>query len=518
MAHAGQDSLESNVQTALREKPERRCLRHLWLRCVLGLVLVAATSLASLLVRRRLSSLSLGGLYLLDVLVAALYLGRGPAVLTAAIGALVFDLLFLFPGGMPASAVAESLIWALAFLAVTLVVGELADQAKREAARQRESGIATLYALSRAVAALEEPEEVAEAILHHIEQIGGYMAAVFLPAGGAEQTLDKQFHSPGWELGGDERAAAAQVFRSGIPSDGGTARAYYAPMKTARGVVGVLGVRLRQESARLTADEQGLWEAFASQAALAIERAQLASAARRVELLQVTERLQAALLSSISHDLRTPLVTITGTLSALEDDEPLLDDAARRTMVQAAREEAERLNWVVENLLDMSRIEAGALRVTCQLCDIEDVIGSALEQFGKRLENRSVSVMVPDGLPLIPLDFVLIVQVLVNVIDNALKYSPPEAPIEITVELVGAEAWIRVADRGIGIPPEDLEHVFDKFYRVRRPDQVTGAGLGLSIARGFVEAHGGRIWAENRSGGGVTMTIALPCAKGGQEK
>ena len=519
------DAHETSVLKAARGNIlTNRWLHRPWQRCVLSLALVAATSLVGALIQRQFSLINLVMLYLLDVIVVAAYLGRGPAILTSIVGVLVFDFFFVPPSLTLVVADAEYLITFLALFVVGLVVSSLVAQVRgqAEAARQREAETAALYALSRDLAVAEEFEVIIAAIVAHVGQTFGRSVTILLPTAETAHALRAYSQGREWTMDDGEMAAAVQVFRSGAPGGLGTrvlpeAPAYYLPLGTARGIVGVLGVRPEHADTYFTVGERQLLEAFASQSALAIERGQLARAAHQVELLQVTERLQTALLNSISHDLRTPLVTITGTLSVLEDDEPLLDASTRRSMVQAAREEAERLNRLVENLLDMSRIEAGALRVTCQLCDVEDVIGSALERFGRRLEGHSVSIIVADGLPLIPLDFVLIVQVLVNVVDNALKYSPAGAPVEISVDLVSAEMQMRASDRGVGIPPEDLAHIFDKFFRVQRPDNVTGTGLGLSIARGIVEAHGGRIWAENRPGGGTTMVIALPEAVSGLE-
>ncbi|MCI0475517.1 MAG: ATP-binding protein, partial [Anaerolineales bacterium] len=247
-----------------------------------------------------------------------------------------------------------------------------------------------------------------------------------------------------------------------------------------------------------------------SQAALAIERAQFAEAARQAQVLQETEKLQGALLNSISHDLRTPLVSITGTLSSLQEDAVQFDAATRQSMIETAYAEAQRLNHLVGNLLDMSRIESGAMRVRQEWCDVQDVIGSALDNLGERIHERQVSVDLPATLPMVPLDFVLIVQVLVNLLDNALKYSPPRSRIEVSAQVTALILEIKVADRGIGIPSEDLTRVFDKFYRVQRPDGVKGTGLGLAICKGIIEAHRGKIQAENREGGGTIVAIQLP--------
>jgi two-component system sensor histidine kinase KdpD len=260
----------------------------------------------------------------------------------------------------------------------------------------------------------------------------------------------------------------------------------------------------------LTRDQLRTLDAFTNQIALAIERARLAEQTRQTEMLEITDKLQNALLNSISHDLRTPLVSITGALSSLSNEQVTLDESARRSLIETASEEADRLNRLVGNLLDMTRLESGAMRVKRDACDLQDLVGSSLEEVGSRLGNRSIIVDVPDTLPLVSMDFVLIQRVLVNVIDNGMKYSPSDSPIEIRAQMAGAFVEISVADRGVGIPQEDLTRIFDKFYRVQRPDNVNGTGLGLAIGKGIVDAHGGFISAENRQGGGTIITIALP--------
>jgi two-component system sensor histidine kinase KdpD len=286
--------------------------------------------------------------------------------------------------------------------------------------------------------------------------------------------------------------------------------ARYLPLKTSKGVVGVLGVKPKNPADQLTTDQRRLLETFASQAALAIERARLAEQAQYAQLLQAAERLQSALLNSISHDLRTPLVSVTGALSSLAEGGPAMDAEIWQSLVDTALEEADRMNRLVSNLLSMTRLEAGALQVVKQPGDIQDAIGTALENLGKRVADRQISVRVPENTPLIPMDFVLIVQVLANLIDNALKYSTADTTIGIQVQPLDGTVQVQVSDRGVGIPAEDLEHVFDKFYRVQRPENISGTGLGLSICKGIVEAHGGRIWAETRRGGGTVVFFTLP--------
>jgi two-component system sensor histidine kinase KdpD len=229
--------------------------------------------------------------------------------------------------------------------------------------------------------------------------------------------------------------------------------------------------------------------------------------------VQEREKFQTALLGSISHDLRTPLVSITGALSVLQEQETVLPLQARQSLVTTAYEQATRLNQLVGNLLDMSRLEGGVIQIRRELCDLQDLVGAALERNAALLAQHNVVFDVPDTLPLIPLDFVLMVQVLANLIDNAAKYSPPHTTIALRAHCREEEVEIVVADEGRGIPPEALTQIFAKFYRVTHGDSVVGTGLGLSICKGLVEAHGGTISAANRPEGGSLFTVVLPLAQ-----
>ncbi len=251
-------------------------------------------------------------------------------------------------------------------------------------------------------------------------------------------------------------------------------------------------------------------EAFASQTALAIERAQLAEEAERAQVRAETERLRNSLLSSVSHDLRTPLASITGAASTLLENETHLDAGTRRDLLESLHEEADRLNRLVQNLLEMTRLESGTLQLHTEWHPVEEVVGAALGRFGKALARRAVTTRVPADLPLVPMDDVLIEQVLINLLDNALKYTPAESPIEVSAEDGGGAVLIEVADRGPGLPAGEERRIFEKFHRAETAPSQRGAGLGLAICRGIVHAHGGRIWAENRPGGGVSVRFTLP--------
>jgi two-component system sensor histidine kinase KdpD len=490
-------------------RPHRPFIRYIW-----GLLLVGATTGLCALIAPYISSTNLIVVYLLAVVIAAFYLGRGPAIVTSVIGVAAFDYFFVPPFLTLAISDTEYLLTFMGLLAVGLVISQLTslvrDQA--EAAKQREVQTVALYELGRDLTETSGLEAVTQTAIAHIGQTFSREVAIFLPVA---DILKVYATSADLAISEDDLAVAVWTFEHGQPAGRGTdtlpeASMRYQPLKTMRGGVGVLGVKPSISNRFLTRDQIRTLDAFANQIALAIERARLAEQTRQTEMLEITDKLQNALLNSISHDLRTPLVSITGALSSLANDQVTLDKSARQSLIETASEEADRLNRLVGNLLDMTRLESGAMQVKRDACDIQDLVGSSLEELGSRLGDRPVIVDVPDTLPLVSMDFVLIQRVLVNVVDNGLKYSSSGSPIEIRAQMAGAFVEITVSDRGVGIPSEDLTRIFDKFYRVQRPDNVNGTGLGLAIGKGIVDAHGGFISAENRQGGGTIITIAIP--------
>jgi two-component system sensor histidine kinase KdpD len=488
---------------------------------VSAMLLVAAATGISALFQRNIAPTNLVMVYLLAVVISAIYLGRGPSILASLLGVIVFDFVFVPPFYTMAVADTQYILTFIGLFGIGLIISELTarvrDQA--EAAKRRDVESSTLYSLSRDLSIAEGLDEVIRAVSSNVSQEFGREVVIFLPDSKEGTILNQVSLSPGFKLDENERAVAAWSFQHGQVAGRGSdtltaSAARYIPLTTPRGVVGVIGVRPRDESSHLTPDQRRLLETYSSQAALAIERAQFAEQAQQAQLLQATERLQTALLNSISHDLRTPLVSITGALSSLAEGGPGLDPEIYRSLLETAREEADRMNRLVGNLLNMTRLEAGAMQVVKQPGDIQDAIGTALDNLDDRLKERQVQIDIEEGLPLVPMDFVLIVQVLVNLIDNALKYSPLDLPIEVRAGRNVSTVFASVSDRGVGIPAGDLEHIFEKFYRVQRPEMISGTGLGLSISKGIVEAHGGRIWAENRLGGGTTISFTLPKGDG----
>jgi len=231
----------------------------------------------------------------------------------------------------------------------------------------------------------------------------------------------------------------------------------------------------------------------------------------RAQIIQrQTEKLHCALLNSISHDLKTPLVSITGALGALLDNTSKLNEQQKNELLETARGESERLNHIVNNILDMTRTESGVLRISKKPCDLRDFIGACLEQLKDKIGSRNIKINISKEMPEVNVDFPYMLKAFLNVIDNALKYSSDGSAIEIGASCIDGKACIFVRDYGYGIPKEDLGRIFNKFYRVQRAQNVLGTGLGLSISKNIIEAHGGHINAESVLGKGATFIIELP--------
>ena len=479
-----------------------------------SLALVVLITLLGFRLRPIIGEANIGILYILAVIFSALRWGRRVVIIGAVSSAVLFGVFFV-----PAdrSYIVDELwysITLIGLLAVGLVAGILTVIAKEEtrAARRREAQTAALYDFTKSLAEASTLDQMLEAIARHIPGTFGRSIVILLPC---TEGLSVRFRSAELRLDSGELAAAARAFEAGEETGCGTgvfahAMIRFYPLKTYQGVVGVLGILEDGSKELLAPDQRQLLGTFLHQAAQAVTRANLAEQAWRSEMLQEKDKFQKALLNSISHNLRTPITSVLGVLNSLLEDEALFDAATREQLLVTAQDEAIKLNRLVQNLLDMSRLEGGTIGVKAEPCDAHDVIIAAIEQAVDRARRRRVSVVIQPDLPLVPMDQVLIVQVLVNLIDNALNYSTPDTAVEIEALTVDHELLIRVADQGSGIPEPDLERVFDKFFRGSPRQAPRGAGLGLSICKGFVDAHGGRIWAGRRLQGGTEVAFALP--------
>ncbi len=484
-------------------------------------------------------------IYMAAVILVGVYLGRGPALLAAALGVLTFDFFLVPPRFTFAVSDTHYILTFAGLFIVGLVVSTLAARQGEfaQGAQRRERETAELYELSRELTAAVGVAEIAQAVQTRLYRYLGEQVVVLLKDG------DQLRPAPGSaDLESSEQAVAQWVADHGLPAGPGTdtlpgAQLLYLPLLTPRDTVGILGVRAVRNDGDPSSASPRVTEAAAALTALALERAQLVEAANELEVVQAGEELRSAVLNSISHELRTPLVSILGTLDTLrraQVEQPSGDEArapralwlpaeARSSgwdeLVEAAWGEAERLNRIVGTLLDMSRLETG-IRLRREEVEVEELVGSTLALLEDRLRDRNVCLDLAPNLPLLPVDPVLLVHALVNVLDNAIRYSPPGSPVDIEARTSPGGVVMTIADRGVGIPEEELGRVFEKFHRLESPVRAVaseqsdheesidghrgGLGLGLSITKGIVEAHGGLVRAERRAGGGTVISIALP--------
>ncbi len=458
-------------------------------------------------------------LYLLAVLYAAVRYGRGPSVFAAILGVLAFDFAFVPPFFTFAVADLRYLFVFAVFLIVALITGTLASRLRMQAerARKREERTAVLYALSRQMAAETDMQKLLHAVVKAVYDAIGTSAVIYMPD--STGTFNIQAATPGSEKLATERdqAVAHWVFENGQFAGKGTetlsgAEGLYVPLKSDETKLGAIGIIPADPERMALPAQRRLLEGFAGLASLAIIRLRLTEEAQRASHAAESEKLRTALFNSVSHDLRTPLASITGAVTSLQE-EGVYDSQARQALVSSIKDGAQRMNHMVGNLLDTARLESGMLKLNKDWCDIQDIIGVALRRCNDVMRDRSVRVDIPTELPLVQADFTLIEQVIVNLLYNAVKYSPFGSEITIAVQKGDEAIQVSIIDQGPGIPEQDRERVFDKFYRLYSPEHVSGTGLGLSICKGLIEVHKGRIWVDTAPEGGSMFTFTLPLDK-----
>jgi two-component system sensor histidine kinase KdpD len=479
---------------------------------------VAAVGIASLL-RQAFGISAAAQSFLIAILVSAVTHGLWASLFACLLSVLAYNFLFLQPLYSFSIAYPENFAALFFFAAVALIASNLAARARAQAiaARERTRITEELYLFSRKLAGTATLDDLLWATVHQVALMLKVRVVLLLPEKGG--LCVKAGFPPEDTLDDADLAAARWCFEKNQAAGRGAdtlpgARRRFMPLRTGRGVVGVMGIDTDEPGLLLTPEESRLLDALADQAALAIDRVNLANEADRARLAAETDRLRSALLTSISHDLRTPLASILGSTTSLINHGKEFDEEVQASLLRTIQEEAERLNRFIGNLLDMTRLESGALTPQTAPADLSEIVGATVQRASKVLRNHQVEIDLEPHLPMIKADAVLMEQVLFNLLDNAAKYAPPGSRIEITAAEEKGQVAIRVLDEGEGIAEADLEKVFDKFYRVRRGDrQRAGTGLGLAICRGFVEAMGGTITAANRLGRkGAVFTIMIPPA------
>jgi two-component system sensor histidine kinase KdpD len=453
--------------------------------------------------------------FLLATVVVATRFGRGPSILAATLGVAVFDFCYVPPYFSFAVRDDPYVLTFLVMLAVGITVSTLATRVRNqaEAARSHAQWVATLHALSRELAEARDVRDVVRSSLRQLEAALHGSAVLLLPDP-TRKALAPVPGAAGAATAAIEMPAADWVFTHGQAAGRGTdsfrdAGLLYLPLQTVTRTVGVLGFGPHDPAAPVDARQRSMLEALSHQIAGALERTLLADEAKHTELRVRTEELRNALLSSVSHDLRTPLATIMGSASTLEGEAGALTGSQRADLSRAIYEEAERLNRLVTNLLAMTRVESGDLALNREWVPIEEIVGAALDRVATHLKSRPVRTVIPDDLPAVSVDPVLVEQAFVNLLENAVRYTPAGSAIELEARRMEGAVEVEVRDSGPGVPPGLEERIFEKFFR-GPGGRADGSGLGLAICRGIVVAHGGTITASNRAGGGAAFRITLP--------
>lgn len=457
-------------------------------------------------------------LYLFPVLFSAVRWGKGPSFLAAGIGVLSFDFLFVPPVFSLTVADLRYLISFLVFLSVAALTANLASKLRNQVhqAEQKEASTAALYELSRKITAISDVDILLSHIVQHVSDTLGAKVAILLPNAKGEQQIEA-YSKEGTDWAKDESHVfiAAWVYSNNVRAGRGTqslreSSNLYVPLETDNHVHGVLTAFVGDRNMSDMPELIRTIEALSDLVAVAISRVKLANEAKVAQLTAESEKLRTALLDSLSHELRTPLAAIIGSVTGLLENEALFSPEDRRELLLTIREGSTRMNRLIGNLLGMVRIESGMLRLNKQWCGIEDIVGVVLSQLEDSLLHRKVVIRLAPELPSIPLDEVLMEQVLINVISNAIKYSPAGSEIVITAEQQGTMLKLSVVDEGTGIDPSDLERIFDKFYRGKSAQHIPGTGLGLAICKSIVEAHGGNMTATLNEHRGSAIHVYVP--------
>jgi two-component system sensor histidine kinase KdpD len=514
-------TLKKELQTGYRGVANMRTLKLIgarWIPYVGTTLLIAAMTVVMSAIGLALDLVNIALLFLLPVLLSAVLWNMRSAIYAAILGALSFDFFFVSPVLSFIVAELRYLISFGVYLAVAILTASLAARLKRQLlySNQREAHTAALYELSKQLGDMADIHSLLENVLYQVSKIIGTEIAIYLPDSKNKLVLShySAIHNE-WGQGEAEKAMAKLAFDYGevIGNGSGTLRdapGCYFPLRTESHVRGVLAIHSERLESGVTDEQYRMLEAICGLAASAIDRFKLADEARAAQLMIESERLRAAILDSVSHELRTPLAAIIGSATGLIEADHLFTPEDRKELLITVRDSALRMNRLVVNLLSMVRLESGMPRLQQNWCDAVDLIGVALAQVKDFQQHRRIQVKLPDEVPMLLGDEILLEQVLVNVISNSIKYSPDYSEININVSVEGNSLIIAIADQGIGLDDDEYERIFDKFYRAPATKHVTGTGLGLAICKGIMELHSGTITGHRCEPHGTVMTIKLP--------
>ena len=450
--------------------------------------------------------------YLLAVVLLAVVVERGPALLAAALSAISWEFFFLPPVFAFRVSHFEDLMLLGMYFVVALVLGQLTARirAQEEAERRREQRATALYMLTRELSQADNRDQLAQKAVEHMATAFDAQIAIFMP-----DSADRlKAHSASTlQVSPEEENALASALdnrqsSARLTENLATADLLYVPLGASKPPLAIICLRLREP---LSIHRQNLLEAFSQQIALAFERHRLNEVSDRAKLLAESERLSKTLLDSMSHEVRTPIAAIKSAACNLAELPEFSVPSLQREMIGEIEQATERLNRLVGNVIEASRLESGNVRPKLNECDVRELVHVAIADTERELSQHQLQVTLENNLPLVRMDFVLMQQVMTNLLINAATHTPPGTTVELSATVQGTNLVLVVADRGPGIPMESLGRVFNKFYRA--PNAPTGGtGLGLSLVKGFVEAQGGGVKAENRQGCGAVFTVTLPLA------
>ncbi|MFO0388896.1 MAG: ATP-binding protein [Alphaproteobacteria bacterium] len=490
-----------------------------WHYYIAPVLSILASSLALLPFQSLLETIHIVMVYLIVIVAISVRYGRGPSVLTTILAALSLNFFFIVPYYTFKMAQEHHFMTFLVLLLTGIIIGAQTSQLRMQVlhARKREKNSSSLFTMSRDLNATRDKVALAQIAAQQMSDVFDSDVFLWLPDSKgqlqtvvAEGDMDEESIDPI-----REESVAVWSFTHRQNAGFGTdtlpsAKALYVPLVSSSGVVGVVGAMPHDSDLdAYSTEDVDLLETFSTIAATALDRAQAAEMVERTLVEAESEKLRNILLSSVSHDLRTPLAAITSAASTLLIEGEKISDAYKGELLHSIHEEGARLAKIVTNLLDVSSLESGAVKLNKELYFIEELIGSALMRVEQRFTRHKVITNIENGLPLLRIDGLLIEQVLINLLENAAEFTPSGTTVSVSATMVKPDIHVMIADNGPGIPRGDEEKIFDKFYASEKSGNK-GGGLGLAICRGIVRAHGGKIWAQNTSEGGAMFTLTLP--------